>query len=70
MIELCWKPIAMGQEQVVGCFRLHLAELLAADLIRFEREQERGDQVRVRFYRGAGGVVASAFMAFGACVLW
>ncbi|MEO8945358.1 MAG: hypothetical protein ABI338_02585 [Gemmatimonadaceae bacterium] len=57
VIELRWKADATAREQLVGYFRLHLPELLAADFIRFEREQEHGDTVRVRFYRGAGGVV-------------
>jgi hypothetical protein len=57
VIELRWKPTREGPEQEVGCFALHLPELLAADLIRFEREAEPGEDVRVRFYRGSGGVV-------------
>ena len=56
-IEVWWKASASEPEQVVGRYRLHLAELLAADHIRFERENEVGDDVRLRFYRGAGGVV-------------
>jgi hypothetical protein len=56
-VELRWKPSAAGAEQLVGRYRLHLAELLAADYVRFEREGEPGDDVRLRFYRGAGEVV-------------
>lgn len=56
-LELRSKPTEAGEEQLVGRYRLHLAELLAADHVRFEREDEAGDDVRLRFYRGAGGVV-------------
>ncbi len=56
-IELRWKPNKSGREQIVGHYRLHLAELLAADFIRFEREGTVGKQVRLRFYRGAAGVI-------------
>lgn len=58
-VELRWKATKTGDEQLVGRYRLHLAELLAADHVRFEREAEgteRGE-VRLRFYRGAGRVV-------------
>jgi hypothetical protein len=57
LIELRWKSSASAPEQPVGCFALHLPELLAADLVRFEREEVAGDEVRVRFHRGSGGVV-------------
>lgn len=56
-IELRWKSSVNGPEQLVGRYRLHLAELLAADHVRFEREGEAGDKVRLRFFRGEGGVV-------------
>jgi hypothetical protein len=56
-IDLLWKPSADGPEQQVGRYRLHLSELLAENHVRFEREDEPGDEVRLRFYRGAGGVV-------------
>lgn len=56
-IEFHWKPDRQGQEQLVGRFRLNLPELLAADHVRFEREMEKGDDIRVRFYRGSGGAV-------------
>jgi uncharacterized protein YndB with AHSA1/START domain len=57
LIELRWKLSSDAPEQSVGCFALHLPELLAADLVRFEREEVAGNEVRVRFYRGSGGVV-------------
>jgi hypothetical protein len=57
LIELWWKWSATAAERLVGQFALHLPELLAADLIRFEREDMAGDEVRVRFYRGSGGVI-------------
>lgn len=56
-IELKWKPTADGAEQLVGRYWLRLPELLAANFIRFEREGEAGDAVRLRFFRGAGGAV-------------
>lgn len=56
-IELRWKPSVNGPEQLVGCYRLHLAELLAEDYVRFERECKAGDEVRLRFFRGEGGAV-------------
>ena len=56
-IELHWKPDKGGSEQLVGLYRLNLSELLAADHVRFEREMEKGDDVRVRFHRGAGGAI-------------
>jgi hypothetical protein len=40
-------------------YRLHLAELIAADRVRFERDRQAGDEVRLRFYGGAGGVVCA-----------
>lgn len=57
VLELRWKPTADGEEQLVGLFRMHLSELLAGDYVRFERKGEPGDEVRVRFFRGYGGVV-------------
>jgi hypothetical protein len=57
VLELHWKPSRSGAEQQVGCFLLHLPDLLAAALVRFEREGAPGDDVRVRFFRGAGGIV-------------
>ena len=57
LIELRWKPESDGAEQLVGCYRLRLPELLAGDFVRFEREGTAGDSIRLRFYRGAGGVV-------------
>ena len=57
VVELRWKPNADATERPVGTYRLHLPELLAGDFVRFEREDEPGDAVRLRFYRGAGGVV-------------
>lgn len=56
-IELLWKPSADGPEELVGRYRLHLSELLAANHVRFEREDEPGDEVRLRFFRGDAGVV-------------
>jgi len=56
-IELRWKPNKSGREQIVGYFRLYLAELLAANFIRFEHEDVAGKKVRVRFYRGDDGVI-------------
>lgn len=57
LIELRWKPASDGAEQLVGFYRLRLPELLAGDFVRFEREGTAGDSIRLRFYRGAGGVV-------------
>jgi hypothetical protein len=56
-IELAWKRSADAPEQLIGRYRLRLPELLAGDFVRFEREKERGDRIRLRFFRGAGGVV-------------
>lgn len=56
-IELKWKQTSTGAEQLVGRYRLSLPELLAGDFVRFEREGETGDDIRLRFYRGSGGVV-------------
>jgi hypothetical protein len=56
-IELKWKPSQGGDEQLVGLYRLSLPELLARDFVRFERENENGDAIRLRFYRGAEGIV-------------
>jgi hypothetical protein len=55
VLELRWKPKAKSAEQMVGLYRLHLKELLAHQYIR--PEGAGGDQVRVRFFRGAGGTV-------------
>ena len=57
LIELSWKEASAGTEQLVGRYRLSLPELLAGDFVRFEREGETGDSIRLRFYRGSGGVV-------------
>jgi hypothetical protein len=52
-IQLRWRVSAGRQVKLVGYFRLHLRELLDADLIRTE---ERGT-VRLRsFHAGDGGV--------------
>lgn len=56
-LELHWKAASDSDEQLVGRYRLHLPELLAADYVRFERENEKGSEVRLRVYRGAGGVI-------------
>jgi hypothetical protein len=56
-VELLWKRDDHGREQAVGIFRLHLAELLAADYIRYDQENTPGDDVRLRFHRGDRGVV-------------
>lgn len=56
-IELRWKPTSDGPEQLVGRYRLRLPELLAGDFIRFEHEGVARDSVRLRFYRGADGVI-------------
>lgn len=58
LIELRWKPASDAAEQLVGYYRLRLPELLAGDFVRFEREGTAGDSIRLRFYRGAGGVVS------------
>jgi hypothetical protein len=57
-LELRWKAQAGGDEQLVGRYRLTLPELLSGDYVRFEREDETGDIVRLRFYRGPGGIVS------------
>lgn len=54
--ELYWKANPRGHEQLVGTFRLHLAALLAADYVRLDRE-EMVDGIRLRFHRGARGVI-------------
>ena len=56
-IELRWKPTRGGDEQLIGRYRLRLPELLAGDFVRFEREGEVGDGVRLRFYRESDGAV-------------
>ena len=56
-LELRWKASEGAPEQLVGRYRLHLPELLAADHVRFEREEQQGDEVRLRVYRGSGGVI-------------
>jgi hypothetical protein len=56
-IELSWKPNHGGPEQLVGLYRLNLPELLARNLVRFEKENEVGDEIRLRFYRGDEGIV-------------
>lgn len=56
-VELRWKPSINGPEQLVGRYHLHLAELLAANYVRFECEGEPGDEIRLRFFRGSGGVI-------------
>lgn len=58
VIELKWKPTAAGPEQLIGLYQLNLPELLAADLVRFEDESFPGDRIRLRFVRGAGGVIS------------
>jgi hypothetical protein len=58
LIELKWKPTSAGAEQLVGRYRLSLAELLSGDFVRFEREGETGDNIRLRFYRGSDGIVS------------
>jgi hypothetical protein len=57
-VDLRWKPAANGPEQHVGNYRLRLPELLAGDFARFEREGEKGDGIRLRFVRGAGGAIS------------
>lgn len=57
LIELRWKPARDDAEQLVGFYRLRLPELLAGDFVRFDREGTAGHSIRLRFYRGAGGVV-------------
>lgn len=57
LLELLWKPTATGAHQRVGYFLLHLPELLAADLIRFDQEEEPGDRVRIRFFRAEDEIV-------------
>ena len=57
LIELKWKPTSEGEEQLVGLYKLRLPELLAGDFVRFERENTVGDTLRLRFYRGVGGVI-------------
>lgn len=56
-LELHWKESDGAAEQLVGRYRLHLPELLAADHVRFEREDEKGRDVRLRVFRGAEGVI-------------
>ena len=56
-LELHWKAASDAAEQLVGRYRLHLPELLAAGYVRFERENEKGSDVRLRVYRGADGVI-------------
>jgi hypothetical protein len=56
-VELLWKRDARGREQLVGLYRLHLAELLAHGYVRREHESASGDEVRLRLYRGDRGVV-------------
>lgn len=56
-LELLWKRDSHGREQRVGLYRLHLPELLAGGYVRYEREDVAGDELRLRFCRGDGGVV-------------
>lgn len=56
-LELHWKESDGASEQLVGRYRLHLPELLAADYVRFEREGQEGSDLRLRVFRGAGGVI-------------
>jgi hypothetical protein len=56
-IDLRWKPTRDGAEQLVGRYRLRLPELLAGDFVRFEREKQPGDGVRLRFFRDSAGSV-------------
>lgn len=57
-LELRWKPDTCGREQIVGLYRLHLAALLAAGYIRRAGGDVDSTQVRLRFHRGARGVVS------------
>lgn len=56
-LELAWKADARSQEQLVGHYRLHLAELLDADYVRKESDRPDENDIRLRFYRGDRGVV-------------
>lgn len=56
-MELRWKRSREGPEQKVGRYRLHLSELLAGDYVRFENENEPGDEVRLRFFRHDNGEI-------------
>ena len=57
LLELWWKADSRGREQLVGLYRLHLAELLDGGYVRLEADSPTETEVRLRFYRGDRGVV-------------
>ena len=57
LLELWWKADSRGREQLVGVYRLHLAELLEGGYVRLESDSPTETEVRLRFYRGDRGVV-------------
>jgi hypothetical protein len=57
-LELVWKPSVRGREQVVGVYRLHLAQLLAGGYVRREDDSIPAEEIRLRFVRGHRGVVS------------
>jgi hypothetical protein len=56
-LELYWKPDARGKEQRIGLFRLHLRRLAEAGYARPEGNDPSAGEIRLRFHRGARGVV-------------
>ena len=56
-IELLWKASPRAREQLVGVYRLDLAELTREGYVRAERADPASDDVRLRFVRGDRGVV-------------
>jgi hypothetical protein len=57
-LELVWKPSVRGREQVVGVYRLHLAQLLAGGYVRREPDGLSAEDIRLRFVHGHRGVVS------------
>ena len=57
LLELCWKADSRGREQLVGLYKLRLAELLNGGYVRPESDSPGESEIRLRFYRGDRGVV-------------
>lgn len=57
LLELGWKADSRGREQLVGLYRLHLAQLLEGGYVRPESDSPGESEIRLRFYRGDRGVV-------------
>lgn len=56
-LELRWKRDGRSRDQLVGRYRLHLAELVRAGYARLEGEPAKATEVRLRVARGDRGVI-------------